>query len=636
MMSTNLARNSMNFSDEYLHVLCDPCRFNGKTTVAMKYCRDCNGHLCPNCVNLHMKGSNTKNHVVSYIITKRAGNVVHNTSSGTAQLAKHFETRCIEHSKPVVSYCLVHDSLCCRICIGTSHRECQLQVLSEAASGSRDSRELRKVESGIKQLQTKFEEIHREKQGNLQHLGLQNDTFTTAVRTYRKTLNNILDKLETGLLKRKDRLYDTKVEEIRGCLKACQTAIGVLNGSLHKIDIAARQGDDQFLFLTMKKVQAVTRRYEKVYTDQEKLPKNYNFHFQPDISIEKFLKGIAEMGKIKDDSGVTNGPVGSWKANNRGSGRDGARQQQGQQNDSASTPSDTSTGRMKSPRKQNLTSPAHTASPKSPEDLNVRLLSDKKNCSITGTAFLPDDKIVVADATNKKIKLFNADLKPISNLEMPSAPRDVTTISTSEIACTLPNEKVVHIISVGRDMNIKKSIKLEVECYGVTCYENELFVTSGWSTEKEVQVINFEGVVQRKLRPKAGVMKCPLYVTVDAKMSHVYVSDYENGVIGMDMDGSVIYRYNDTVTKGYMGICSSPGGTVYICTLQPNGISKVRTENKLVASLPSLNENDLEPLISLPNKGGQRPRSIAYSKKSNKLLISFVGQSVDVLSIYHL
>ncbi|XP_045179893.2 E3 ubiquitin-protein ligase TRIM71-like [Mercenaria mercenaria] len=307
-MATNLARKSFNVTDECLHVLCDPCRFTGNTTVAIKYCTDCNGHLCPNCVNTHMKGKNTKKHTLSFIKTKRTSSNTR-ASEGTAQSGKSFDTKCLEHTKPVVSYCLTHDALCCRVCIASTHVECKLQVLSEAASRSRDSRELRTIESGIRRLQTKFEETQRKKQGILQHLGLQNDTFSKAVKTYRKTLDNILDKLESNLQKGKDRHYDGKVEELRGCLKICQDAVSVLTGSLNEIDIASRQGDDQSLFLTLKKVQAVSSRYETVLTDVEKqLPRNYTFHFQPDIAIERFLKGVNELGTIRDESNVMNGP----------------------------------------------------------------------------------------------------------------------------------------------------------------------------------------------------------------------------------------------------------------------------------------------------------------------------------------
>lgn len=120
------------------------------------------------------------------------------------------------------------------------------------------------MESGVKRLQMKFEDTQKEKQGNLQHLALQNDTFTNAVKTYRKTLNNILDKLENNLLKRKDRHYDGKIDEIRGCLKVCQNAVGVLNNSLNKLDLAARQGDEQTLFLTIKKVKFYCARLKCV------------------------------------------------------------------------------------------------------------------------------------------------------------------------------------------------------------------------------------------------------------------------------------------------------------------------------------------------------------------------------------
>lgn len=70
-----------------------------------------------------------------------------------------------------------------------------------------------------------------------------------------------------------------------------------------------------------------------------------------------------------------------------------------------------------------------------------RIPTDKKTCSITGTAFLADDRIVVADATNKKLKVFGADFRVTSSLETQSAPRDVTMVSNAEIACTMPNDK---------------------------------------------------------------------------------------------------------------------------------------------------------------------------------------------------
>lgn len=55
-------------------------------------------------------------------------------------------------------------------------------------------------------------------------------------------------------------------------------------------------------------------------------------------------------------------------------------------------------------------------------------------------------------------------------------------------------------------------------------------------------ITDSEGVVKRKLRPDSGVLKCPLYVTVDPRFAHVYVSDYESGIIGMDMSGNIIFK----------------------------------------------------------------------------------------------
>lgn len=126
--------------------------------------------------------------------------------------------------------------------------------MSEAASGSRECREIDNTATYIKLLKAKFEEKQNEKQANLIQLGQLDDTFANALKTHRKTLNNLLDKLEQAVLKRKDRHFDMKCEEIRDCLKTIQTAIGTLHGSLNTLDIASQQGDEQAMFLTMKKV----------------------------------------------------------------------------------------------------------------------------------------------------------------------------------------------------------------------------------------------------------------------------------------------------------------------------------------------------------------------------------------------
>ncbi|WAR09985.1 hypothetical protein MAR_035061 [Mya arenaria] len=425
-MISNALRNSISMSNDSVHVLCDPCRFNGKTTVAIKYCQDCNGHLCPYCVNTHIRVNNTKNHHLSYIFNKRGG------------------------------------------------------------------------------------------------------TFGSCV--------------------------------------PCKRWPGVPCG----------RGRDQ---KTSGEVQAVSHRYDKVYNDMDKLPRNYAFHFVPEAVIERFLKGVSDLGLIKDDTSGASGSPGVWK------NKDWREKQD--DDDKVSATSAAPKHRQKSPRKPLEPQTTAIKQPMGMGELNVRIPTDKKSCSITGAAFLLDDKVVVADATNKKVKVFGADLKPYAHIETQTAPRDVTIVSATEVACTLPNDR------------------LDVECYGICHADGAFYVTSGWSTDKEVQLIDAEGVLKKKLRPEPGVFKCPLCA--------------------------------DNNSKGYMGICSSPQGEIYICTLQPNGISKVHTENKRYGSLQSLNTSELEPLITLQtlSKGGQRPRSIAYSWNKSKIVISFVGQSVDVMSIYN-
>ncbi|XP_045167249.2 uncharacterized protein LOC123530540 [Mercenaria mercenaria] len=555
---------------------CDPCRFAGKPTLAVKYCKDCKGHFCFFCSKSHVKASRTKTHELISVSKTRS------TKSST-----RIQEKCQDHGAVLISYCETHEALCCSVCALTSHKGCKKVIqLSEAAVGKRAFRMCKDLESAIKRMQNHFEEVQAQKQEYIRSVEQQLDAVESSINMFRKSVNGILNNLEDALNKKKDDIYKERTELVKSHVKTSQTAINILNDAYKQLDFSLKESDSE-MFIRTKRVQGVVQTYAQVLARIQPMPEKEVFRFIPDLSIEKFLGGLKELGDLKIVI-VQSREYEPSIASSRQSSSDN--------------------------RKPNFTT-----------DIKVRMKTDKKACFITGATFLFDGRVVLADDSNKNVKLFGTDFKSLSSVPLDSSPRDISTISHTEVAATLPNEKMIQMFKVGaKDMEKKKSLVLDIECYGITYFETEIYVTSGWSSEREIQVLNPSGEFSRKIRLPKGVFRYPLYITIDPKSRIMYVADYINGIIALDMAGKIVFQCKNTdIGTYYKGLTITTPGQIYVCTWQQNGVQRVHTDGK-----------GLETVLTWKTSDRRKPLAAAYTSKTKRLVLSFCGDKRDVLSIY--
>jgi hypothetical protein len=443
------------------------------------------------------------------------------------------------------------------------------------------------LELAIKRLQNKFEEVQVQKQEYIKSLENQNEAISSAIRLFRKSINGILNKLEEAVIKRKDEYCKERTERVHDHVKTSQTAITVLNDAYRQLDLTVKGSDTQ-VFVNSKRVQSIVQKYTEVLARVQPMPEKEVIRYIPDIAIEKFLGDLTELGELKIDIVQTSREY---------------------------TPSINSSRQGTTDNRR----PNFTA------DIKVRLKSDKKACYITGATFLFDGRVVLADESNKCVKLFGADFKPLTAISLESSPRDITTISHSEVCATLPNEKLIQMFQIGpKELERTKSFGLDMECYGITFHETDLYVTSGWSTDREIHVIKPTGEFIKKIKLPKGVFRYPLYITIDPKSQIIYVSDYINGIIGVTMDGKILNQYRDEdIGTYYKGVTLTTTGQIYVCTWQQNGVQRVHTDGK-----------GLETVLTWKTSERRKPLVVAYTSKTKRLILTFCGDKRDVLSIY--
>ena len=590
---------------------CIRCVIEGNTVKAVKQCSECSETLCGSCSTEHEK-EHTKMNTLMDIKRQKS-------QTKTPLM-------CYDHDEAIELFCTNHDQLICSVCILTSHFDCSTMTIPEAAKGIRGSRETTLAVDNLQKLKTKFESIITEKKICLQNIQDQDKEFNLGIRTFRTTIIGMLNKLEKEIMAKKDAFIQAKKTEIAGQLETCKNSVSIVGNACKELDKTFIGSNDDDVFLTTKKSRVTLKKQQKICSTMDKTPKRVVFSFQPNGAIEKFFVNCRDIGTMKLDQassdmlqsaaqkkGITNAqldakdvPAGrkesSWAPRNRTMLLyDEVKQVPGRVIGSRSTRRPMPVG-----------------------EVNVYFEDDEEVAFVTGVEFMPDEQLVIVDEKNRCAKLFNVKMQPVTRLKLTSSPRDITSVGNNSAAVTLPHEKTIQFVHVGKTMEPKKRVQVDTECSGITFYENELFITSGFAADREIQILSIDGKLRKRMKPGIVDLRYPLYIVVEPRMKIMFVSDYNHGIVGMDMRGFVKFKCQETdIHNYYKGITLSNHGHLYVCTWQMNGVSRVHTDGR-----------GLETIIPMPEKGGLKPYAIGYSKRSKTVVVSLCGKNRGYMSVY--
>ncbi|XP_045179371.2 uncharacterized protein LOC123538992 [Mercenaria mercenaria] len=550
-------------------------------------------------------------------------------ADSTAKFLAKWPTRCLDHEEVVSRYCLDHDQLLCDVCSMTIHNRCNSVLsLDEASKGIRGGRECTLIEAGIKKLINKYEKMHKEQSNILTNLAEQEKEFIRAVKSFRSDLNAMLDRLENAVMAKKDNYTTRRRDVVREHKQLCKTAMTTLDNYSKDLDRTYLGPDEENLFVALKKSKLVINKYEEQLKTIAAAPKKVFLSFVPNNTIAKFFLSLKDFGEMKaDQSAKELVPVAESKPTERRASvaslqsserSTGDRSERGRTR--LSLPNiESSIQEIDSNPKIKTRKPIHVG------EVSVHLDTDTETPFVTGCTFMADDNVVLVDEANKNVKFFNPALKPVSVMKLTAPPRDVTPIKIQQIVVTIPTERSLQFIELGKTLILRKKVPLEIECSGITCYNHELYVTSGFSSDREIQIVSLNGEVRKRIRPGIADLRYPLYIVVDPRFRTVFVSDYNHGVVGLDaVTGEVKFKCKDTDVHGYYkGVTVGHKGYIYVCTWNLHGVSRVHLDGR-----------GLETIIPMPGKEGRKPHSTAFSRKSERLIVSLCGGKKGCLSVY--
>ncbi|XP_052248284.1 uncharacterized protein LOC127856230 [Dreissena polymorpha] len=521
-------------SDSIIDFCCSPCLEHKIHQWAEFYCDNCQKFYCAECVTLH--GQLFGKHV-----TYGRGDT---SRWPVSKEVEDFLLKCDLHEdKHLEMYCNDHSQLCCTNCAFLNHRLCtKVTLISESARGPPPD-----LQQLSRKIQTILEEVKKlENNWNTNMLTLQtsyNKQLDEILET-RQTINKILDKIEKNTIQElDDKISSLKVSiktDVDNCSKL-KNELTRLSNSIHDIIEKAKA---ELTFIASKKC------WEKIKQSQSYLKENSiqvesSLTFQADSDVQQYLSILSGLGRT----------VLSTKA-------------------LSGDPDQVFTVQEKS-------------------EYDVSLPSDtEKSCTISAICVLSDDQILVADRTNKRVKLLNHQYQVGAHCDLNASPNDMCQITSSEVAVAVGAG--VQFVSVKGGRLVKgTNLQFIHRCIGIAHNLQDLYLTSGTALYK----YSMKGALLNQVYEDTSgdtVYKCAVSPSGDK----IFVtSPGKSRLLTLARAGKVLHTFTDPDLKCPQGIHVTAQGQVLVCGGPSNTILQLDSEGKRKLATLATKRNGLnEPL----------------------------------------
>ncbi|XP_060604279.1 uncharacterized protein LOC132757108 [Ruditapes philippinarum] len=476
------------------------------------------------------------------------------------------DDKCPFHNTEIVKFfCPRHEELGCHDCMVLKHRTCDLDYIPDTCKGIADSKE---YDDTLKMLELKLQAA-----GNLEREI--SDKTTEADECFNQALKDI-DDFEYRIINRIKEMKTKAVENAKQINESNKRALKTRHEDCSKMlsDVKQLQaslkdnktsGKEREIYIAVKKAKslAVDEIRTEVLTEIRKLKTTYTFKRNEEMEYALF-KNIS---------------LGILETKNR-----------------------------------SVSSLQHL------RNIKVKTFSDGYECSIAGCSLIPPDKVLLADESNKKLKLFNINNdRLINEREENGEPCCVVHLSQDEVAVAMLRMKAVQIFKTDDDLSLVRTVQLGRQCCNVTYNQGKVYVVC-WNPES-VLVLDLYGTIQTDIPLSTDNihMTIPSGIAVSADSKYIYVSDYNSNIVRLTNNGSVSSIYKeDKKIKSPSGILRLEDGSLLVCCRNSNTVYRISEDFKT-------GFNVLDKIVA--------PKSICIDYNGDKVYIGCDNATFNVCKV---
>ena len=212
----------------------------------------------------------------------------------------------------------------------------------------------------------------------------------------------------------------------------------------------------------------------------------------------------------------------------------------------------------------------------------VRLGTDVMKCFICACVVYNNGKIVLADANNKCLKLFNKHFDNIMIFNLKKEPWDMCKAMNVDQDLYVTENRVrgIHQFNVGKDIQYMLTVKVDGECFGITGWKGGVAVSVKSDGVFSIKLLDQFGNTHRNIMDSfEGELRLisPWYLASIKKGRVLLISDAGSGsVTAVDVDSGINFRHRDTKQlRDPRNITSDEDDNIYIVEYETDTVHRL-------------------------------------------------------------
>ncbi|XP_052818068.1 uncharacterized protein LOC128244092 [Mya arenaria] len=570
----------MSMASDLIHdFVCSPCQEDKLNTEAKHFCRDCSKYLCDKCLTFHSKLF--KQHVVL-----DHKNVDKWVGQGDALIS------CDLHPGKVIELlCEDHAEMCCHLCVSLNHRMCRtISLISDLAKDVYEMADFKQLPSNVAKITTSLNQVREVRKKNQCTLKTSGKSMLTKIKDLRKSLNQLLDKLEKRTVKQMDSVLADLDDTLQKDIDSCTLIHDQLKALMDTI-LSQGKDDESSSYIGFRKCEEKMAEANSLLQEMSTKPESTT-SFQSDTRVTQLLSDMHSLGKILGNS---ESPTGHQKSDKKSS---------------------------KQIRPLHDISGVFTVKNKS--TFKVKIKPDKHTCENMGITELPSGEIILVDNSNNRVKVLNMKYKVITQCDVTPRPQDICHVTGNQVAvavnCVGPVRHEVHFLTVSAG-KIKMTMRFSVDhdCMSIRHHGDQLYVCSN----SALYLYTTDSKLVKKIYEDTSGGRTVANFVLNQDGKRIYICDSTNSkIITIDINGSILATLKDPNIGRPCGVHVSEDGHVFVSSWVSNTVVQVDQEGrKKLATLVRSGE------------GIKYPWAVWYSTHTGRLIVGGSQDDIQVMEL---
>ncbi|XP_076438606.1 uncharacterized protein LOC143277612 [Babylonia areolata] len=212
-----------------------------------------------------------------------------------------------------------------------------------------------------------------------------------------------------------------------------------------------------------------------------------------------------------------------------------------------------------------------TAAPRRVFKVSPRTADDILTPCITAVVCLPDDRLVMTDIDNSKVKVMGmAPPHTVSSLSTPEQPRRLAVLSDGLVAVTTRKPVICLVNVTANTVAVRSRVRTNRVYVGIAGHRDGHMIVgcdSSFTGTASVDVLNRQGHVVTTVTDSTRLtgLKSPYYL-FDTGDGHVLVSDYQTDLVHQVCvrSGQVTQTFQHAHVKRPGQVCADTASNIYI------------------------------------------------------------------------